>query len=380
MTVFRNKQRDGEWRYDFWRRKQRYAGPCLDPLTGEPVTTKTAAIAVETAKKAEADRQPNHSAGRSDVPAGQYTLLQAGAAHVRRLVDRQRNLAHIENNRLYVAEIIGFFGRDHVFRDLTQASVDAYAKFARAQTLKTWLGGRRSRTDEDLSNPELWRDTGKPRSIRTANNYLKCFKGLLARAAKVRDPFTKDPAVDPAIEIEMDRPPKRKPRPMADHELYEREKHLMPWAKEAAELSRMFGLRKTEALTVQTTHIDAYAKGLYFKGEQTKSGHDERATGGRAGWAYLQKLQRQAERRGTTYLITWPGAAFVHLLDDKKAMKEATWLPLKSLGSSWRKSGKRAGIADPRRYHDIRGRFVTEVAKANRAAAQGAARHQSAAT
>jgi hypothetical protein len=379
MTVFQNKQRGRVWTYEFWHDRRRYRGRCLDRTTGQPVKTKTAALAVETARKAEVQGRPRN-AGRSDVRSGRYTIAMAGAAHIRRLVDRKRNPAHIENNRLYVAEIMTQLGASTAFGDLTQHDADVYAKFAYGQTLKTWLGGRRKKTDEDLVDPALWRDTGRPRSIRTANNYLKCFKKLLGMAAKVRDPVTKQPAFDlAAIEIDLERPPRRKPRPMADQEIAARMKTLTPWAREATALSRLFGLRLDEALRAEERHVDAHRKCLFFRGEETKSGADEEAHGGDPGWRLLQMLRKQARRRKTTFLITWPGPAWVHVVAAGKTPKPDAWLPLKSLGTSWRKSGRRAGVASSR-FHDIRGRFVTEVAKTSKVSAQGAARHLSAAT
>ena len=49
---------------------------------------------------------------------------------------------------------------------------------------------------------------------------------------------------------------------------------------ELDELSRVFGLRRGEALWVKRRHIDREEGGLLFTGEETKSGRDERAFGG----------------------------------------------------------------------------------------------------
>lgn len=379
MTVFRNKQRGGVWTYEFWRRTIRYRDYCRDPDSGELVKTKTAAEAVETAKKAEVDRRNKMlAAGRVvEAPVGEYTLLQAATAHIRRLVERQRDEAHINNNRLYVSEICQFFGPAKPFSELSQEDIDRYDAFARAQTLKVWLGSRRARTDEDLANPDLWRDTGVRRSIRTANNYMKCLKSLIGRASKVRDPATKLPVVDVSLEIELERPPKRLPRPMDDQELHARMDTMTPWGREGADLSRLFGLRLDEALRLEDRHVESSTKGLFFPGEETKSGHDERVSAGEPGWQLLQRLRRQARRRGTTFLVTWPGAAHVHLVLAGKPAPKAKWQPLKSLGSSWRKSARRAGVDAPGRFHDVRARAITEVAKVQKAAAQGFARHGS---
>jgi integrase len=55
---------------------------------------------------------------------------------------------------------------------------------------------------------------------------------------------------------------------------------------------------------------------------------------------------------------------------------EKAWQPLKSIKRSFRTSAKRAEIATPSRFHDIRARYITEVAKgASGAITQAAARH-----
>lgn len=257
---------------------------------------------------------------------------------------------------------------------------------SRAEFEAWWLANvrelsRRPKTEEDYLNSDLWKDTGRPRTIRTANNYVRCLMTLCKRASKIRDPRTKRRAIDLShLEFDLERPPKRKPRPMADQEISDRFDKLMPWTQEATLLSRLFGLRLSEALWLEERHIDPYRHCLAFKGEETKSGADEVAYGGAEGWKLLLRLRRQARKRKTTYLITWPGSEWVHVVMAGKPAKPKEWLPLRSLGSSWRKSGRRAKIAQPGRFHDVRARYVTEVAKVDRSAAQGAARHLTAAT
>lgn len=56
------------------------------------------------------------------------------------------------------------------------------------------------------------------------------------------------------------------------------------------------------------------------------------------------------------------------------------WRPLKGIRRSWKTTIKTAGIERPHRFHDVRARYVTEVAKVQKAAAQDAARHQDPAT
>jgi hypothetical protein len=57
-----------------------------------------------------------------------------------------------------------------------------------------------------------------------------------------------------------------------------------------------------------------------------------------------------------------------------------SWRPLKSVRRSWRTTIKTGEIDQPHRFHDVRARYVTEVAKVQTAATQDAARHADPAT
>lgn len=378
MSVFQNRQRGGVWEYDFWIDKARYRGRCLDGK-GQPAKSKGAAKQAETIEKA---RAIENRGTRGTVRAGDYAIAQAQAVLLKRVVDKKRSQEHVDNVRLWGDDVMEFFGAETPFRSLDQDRIDAYAMHVAAQTIKTWLGGARKPTPADAKDAALWRDTGRPRSQRQINNYLKHFRKLLAVAAKVRDPHTGQPVLSqsPELEIALDRVPRRKPRPMADSELAGRQAVLTPWVRDAAELSRLYGLRSKEALTIELRHIDDEARALFFRGEESKSGNDEHAYGGAAGWRLVQRLRRQAVVRGQKRLITWPGPEHVRAAMAGRKVPAGCWRPLKSLGTSWRKSAARAGVVDPHRFHDVRARYITEVAKTNKAAAKPAARHQDPAT
>lgn len=378
VTVFQNKQRGKAWSYDFWLNGVRHRGYCLDD-NGQPVTTRTAAKASEEQVRVAA--RQGQAAGRSTVRAGDYALVQAQAALLKRVVDRKRKASHVDNIRLWGDHILLFFGPETPFRALSQKGIDEYVVHVSSETVKKWLGGNRKPTAADLKKPELWRDTGNVRSKRQVNNYLKHLRKLLEGAAKVKDPVTRQPVLsqDPPLEIELEKVSRRKPRPMTDRELADRRAHLTPWAADVAELSRLFGLRQSEALTLERRHIDREVKGLFFR-DETKSGNDEHAYGGAEGWKLLQRLERQAVARGQQRLITWPGRQHVRAFLAGKRVPKDSWEPLKTLSGSWRKSAGRAGVADPHRFHDVRARYVTAVAQADRSAAKQAARHQDPAT
>ncbi len=382
MTVYKRKDRDGAWEYEFVRRGRRHRAFCLNS-DGTLARTKTEAKAAEAIAKADAIK--GQQAVRSIVRAGDFTLSMAQAKLVQRVIDRRRKKTHLDNITLWGDEALLFFGPDTAFQDLTQKRLEEYAAHLGRQTVRRWRGGRRRPTAGERGDAKQWVDTGRPLSKRQVNNYLRHFQRLLSVAAKVRDPVTRLPvlAQDPPLEIELERMPRRRPRPMPDIELAARLAELPPWTRDVVELSRLFGLRAGECLRLEVRHIDDDARGLFFRGEEAKSGHDEPVFGGAAGWQLLQRLKRQAIARGTTFLVTIPVAPrHVQLAAQGKALPaDAGWRPLRTLGNAWRRSAERARIGDKpidgaHRFHDVRARYITEVAKVDKAAARGAARHR----
>lgn len=379
VSVYPNKQRGKVWSYDFWLNGVRHRGYCVDDK-GQPAKNRTEAKAIEEAVRYQA--RQGQATARSTVRAGDYAIAQAQAALLKRVVDRRRKPEHVANIRLWGDHIMLFFGPETPFRSLTQKRVDEYVVHVGAEPVKKWLGGTRKPGPGDAARAELWRPTGKTRSKRQINNYLKHLRKLLAGAAKVKDPVTRQPVLtqDPELVVELERVPRRKPRPMTDAELGKRLAELTPWVRDVAELSRLFGLRLSEALKLEIRHIDAEWKALFFRGEETKSGHDEHAHGGTAGWQLLQRLKRQAIVRGLQRLVSWPGPIHVRAHLAGRKVPKGCWQPLKSLSNSWRKSAERAGVEDPHRFHDVRARYITTVAQADKASTKQAARHQDPAT
>ncbi|WP_020694984.1 hypothetical protein [Reyranella massiliensis] len=301
-------------------------------------------------------------------------------------------MSHRNNARLYVGEILSFFGPDMAVAKIETGeppddptgelprTVRGYEAFAARQTLKKWRGGPGVKLDDvpDPTVPDLWLDTGKVRSPRTTNNYLAAFEGMLEIATKTIDKTSGRRILEVVPEINFHRLPRRIPRPMPDVELQARLSVAPPWTVDAGEMARLFSLRLNEALAVQLHHMDPELQGLRFNAGETKSGNEEVAWGGKAGWRLLQRLARQAHARRTTYLITWPGQSdWQAVLLGRMKPEAATWQRLKHIRTSWRSSAKVAGIKAPHRFHDVRARGITEVARVMPGAAQGAARHQS---
>jgi integrase len=380
MTVYRRKDRDNVWMYEFVLNDVRCRRMCRD-ADGVPVTSETAALQAE--KRAWTAEEERQRLAANGVRSGSFALDQAAAIYLKRKAGTTG--PHLNNARLYVAEILGFFGPGKAMNEITDEEITdpdrGYCAFAARQTVKKWKAGRVKRSQvEDPADTRHWKDTGRQRSRRTTNNYLKALQSLFSIAEKVRDPLTKLPAIDRVPEIPLHKLARRLPRPMPDQELHGRQAAGRPWTVEAAELARLFGLRLTEGLTVQIRHLDRDRKGLRFDGGETKSGNEEFAFGGAAGWALLLRLEAQALARGVKNLITWPGQAHWQAVLAGRPVKGLVWRPLKSIRTSWVRTARVAGVEQPHRFHDVRARYITEVAKVQAGAAKGAARHQNSST
>lgn len=372
MTVYQNWQRGGEWRYSFYVFKKRHHGPCLDQ-DGKPVTSKRDAKAARDREKVAARQR--HNLARSGIRAGNFTLAQAAVRHL----VKKEGKTDFENHKRYVREIKAFGnfrGGAIAMRDIGQEDCDAYAAFAAKQTLKKWIGGHRRKPTGTAADDRYWKDTGKARSKREVNNYLKCLRSLFAIADKTRDPITKQPVIDGLPEIPLFKMPKRLPRPIGDDELSARLEAAPPWAQDKGELARLFGLRLGETTIVSRRHIYRPTQGLRFDAGETKSGNEELVHGGEAGWQLLQRLEAQAIERGQEHLVTWAGPKYwrAHLRGEE--VPREAWRPVKSIKRSWKTTIKAAEIDNPHRFHDVRAQYVTEVARVMPAAAQDAARHQ----
>jgi integrase len=157
--------------------------------------------------------------------------------------------------------------------------------------------------------------------------------------------------------------PKRRPTPMPDAELFARFKTASPWVREAAELARLFGLRRTEALEVDLAHIDREHRALCFGDATTKSGRDEFAHPIAGGWELVTRPAPpgSSPRPRAAHHLAGAGL-YVAYLAGEKVPREA-WRPLKSVRRAWRSTADKAKVAKSHRLHDVRARYITEVVK-----------------
>lgn len=376
MTVFKNHKRGGRWSYDFWLRGQRYQGYCIDPATHSEAKNRRMATEIESMLRHAA--RHTHGMSKRGVRPGSYTMAMAAALHLQRKVGTDPD--HVANHKLYVTEILDFFGAAAPIADITAGHVEAYRQRASTQKLKVWIGGPDPKKRLDRNDSRWWRRTQRTRSARTTNNYLMCLAALFTLAYNTRNPITRERELLFPIEVRLLRLPKRQPRPMPDGEFDARQAVAPPWTAEAAELSRVFGLRRGEALWVERRHIDREEGGLLFAGEETKSGRDERVFGGEAGMVLLERLRQQAIERHQKHLVTWPGPKLWRAMLRGEVVAHDAWRPLKSVRRSWRTTIAVGRIEQPHRFHDVRARYITEVAKVQAAATQDAARHADPAT
>ena len=80
--------------------------------------------------------------------------------------------------------------------------------------------------------------------------------------------------------------------------------------------------------------------------------------------------------RDQDHLVTWPGSQYLHQALRGRKVPNNVWRSLKSLKRSWKTTAKSAEIKQPHRFHDVRARYITEIAKGSSAAiTQAAARH-----
>lgn len=370
MTVFKNRKRGGRWSYNFTIGGERFQGYCIDPENGGQAKTRSQAIEIEATLKRATRRQDGSA--RIGIRPGSFTLAQALLLHIN---DQPGSTAlHLANLKLYAREILGFFAPATPVVSIDAARIQDYQKFAAKQTNKVWRGGtvkNRSRSD-----PKWWKDTAKVRSVASTNHYLGCLRGALQAAHRTRDPLTGHPMLPfPPVVASLPKG-KRRPRPMPDGELDARLEVAPSWTRDAAELARLFGLRRAEALKLERRHIDRERRCIRWPEDETKSGRDEDAHGGLAGWDLLVRLDRQAAARDQDHLVTWPGPKYLHDALAGGTVPNDVWRPLKSLKRSWKTTAKTAEIGQPHRFHDVRARYITEVAKGSSAAiAQAAARH-----
>lgn len=379
MGVRRDPQRKNRWYYEFWLGDVRHRAYPKNER-GDYVTKKSEAQAAEV--KAWEAARIEQGMDRSGIRPGSYLLIQAIDRHIGNLHGASES--HLRSLRRIGSEMVLWFGKDRAVIDIAAdgpRGVDAYRAFLVGQKRKVWLGGPRRMTPEDYANPDLWKETDRPRSASEVNHYLDLLRSAFKAAHQVRDPRTNRSCLPFPVEVAPVEDPERDPTPMSQEEFRARLADAPQWVADAANLAWHYGLRLTEALTLDIRHLDRENQCLRLGAGETKSGKDQAVYGGRRGWVLVLWLARRARRRGQTRLVMWPGPKWHRAAARGEPVPNDAWQPLKTIRRAWTATIGRAGIEHPRRFHDLRAAYITNAAKLGSSTlTKGLARHASMAT
>ena len=231
MTVFFDKMR-GRWRYDFELGGARYARECLD-TAGVPVSSRRAAVTVEAEAKRQARLIPN-------VPRSADLTLAQVFNDLTEIWQKQPGWA---DRKRMVRELLQFFGPATAIRDIDGAKIQDYIAYALRQPLRVWVGGPSKKSDETQKS---WaaHPTGKTRSSATVNRYLPLLRAIFHRAYQIRDPITRQRAIDDIPPIPKLTELKRKARPVPDDVLVDLMNTLPVHVVEALKVTLFFGFRR----------------------------------------------------------------------------------------------------------------------------------------
>lgn len=152
---------------------------------------------------------------------------------------------------------------------------------------------------------------------------------------------------------------------MPDAELQALIDEAKPWLQDILLLSRYFGLRKSECCKVTVAHVAHNQQALRFDAKEVKGKEDQFAYPlNEDGWQLVLRLFAQAKARGQKHLITRPATVKAMITHAKGvALRREDWTPVKSVKSALRGARARAAIEDGHRLHDVRARYITNVAR-----------------
>lgn len=361
MTVWFNKARD-RWMFGFKLNGQRYSGYALDEA-GAPVTSERAAKEAREVARRKARIAPK-------LPRGEDMTIAQVATSLTPFWKRQARWPNIQ--RFYLPEILKFFGPARPVVEIDQELVDQYRAFCIAVEKRVWAGGPK-RDARALENAKFWRPTGEPRGPHVANLYFEILRQIIAKAATLRDPVTRELIMPEPPSVPKLQTLKRKARPIPDNVLSEILEDLPQHAREAVVLTLLFGFRRGEAFSLQIHNVDRQARGVRLFAEDVKDSEDTFLPAGAQGVAYLEALITQAEARGVRYLVTYRPYR-----KDPAEQAKLKWAPIEKPRSAWARVMDAVEERHGRRWrwHDIRAAFITDVAIGSGSAlARALARH-----
>ncbi len=383
MTVWLRKARK-KWVYDFWRHGERHQGYCVDPDTGEDAATKTEATRIETRLKALADQAHKGAvaAGTASALRGAreqseepLTVARAFAAYAARK-DGGRNWA---NGRIYVRELVTWFGPCTDVRAVTEQRIWDYIAWSRQQPVLVYTGGSRPKAElvaQGIDPDTLWKPApdGRTRSDSTINRYLVALRETLAIAHAVRDHEGRPQALPLLPKVPDLDEPDILPRPIADEVLWRMVDAAPAHLAWGLLLARTMGFRKGEMFAIRCHQVDLAQGGIWLPAAGTKANRDEFVPAGEQAAELLAFLLAEARARRSAYLITYrrrrrarPGEA--------PSFTEAR--PIKNPKRAWERVLRDLGLEGVHRFHNTKASFVSAVGSAASAAiTQKLARHK----
>lgn len=360
MTIYFDKARQ-RWRYDFERRGLRHSGYCED-AAGRPATSKRAA------KEAEGVAKRLRDMTSKVARAGEVTIAQIAAD----LTASWKNGANWNNQCVYLREIIEFFGAATAVASISDALIEDYIAWALRRPVLTWIGGAtRKRDCEDAAR--FWKPSGRTRNAATVNRYLPVLRAIFDRAHNIRDPLTRERAIEEVPKFDDLREPKRKPRPVPDGVLSHVLESLPTHVREAVIATLLFGFRRTEIFRLEIADLDFENGGVWLSHKKVKDKEDAFLPGSPEAMVFMRELADRAIARGTARLITWQVRRPTPALQAGEP-----WRTVESPKRAWATAMKTVERAFGRRWrwHDIRAAYISRIANtAGQLAAQTLARH-----
>lgn len=333
------------WRFDFWKDRVRHQDWCLD-LNGDDVKTKTEAKAAQERFRAKLQTEADPKKGGR---VGAHTLALAMDVYVGQLSPGR----HSENQMVYVAELLRWFGPDQALADI-EPRIDLYVTWAKKQPVKLWRGGNRDKATAK-KNGDLWQTTDRTRSNATINRYLDCLRKGIRLYGEMRDPRTGKKRLVEIPKIPKLKEPHRIPRPVSDLDLARIVAEAAPWVVDAAQLARHMGFRRTEMLAIELEQIDFDRKAIWLRAEETKGNRDESVPANEIAMEILTRRHAEAVKLGIAWL-------FWYIPPSAKGKPAKAPRPIKSIKRAWAAAQRRAGLTRRLRFHDLKAAFLTAIA------------------
>lgn len=351
MTVHLDKER-GKWRYNFQLDNTRHQGYCIHPETRQEARNKTEAKAVEALARAALKRRPLSPV----VPV--CSMAEAIVYYSKHI---GQHLAEWRTQIARLQEFRDYFGDDRDVASVDEELIATYTDWMRKQTVKINTTGPAAINDNRKS-----KDTGRRRSARTINGYLR----LLLRVLRV-PPARKYLPAPP--EINYLKVPQRKPTPIEQRVAEKILEKSAPHLQRVIVLAVNTGMREREITGARDEQFNAAQRSLYLI-ENTKARTGRvvplnaialevveacRQDGDKL-WAQLQADEAAAKKYAKQWGIKTRGDIPLILWLPKG--KDLLPRPLRSISRAWTEAKRRAGIGGRVRFHDTRASFCSYLA------------------